>query len=98
MNKHIELVEKWLADPSSVSKEELIATANAAYDTSYAAYAAGNFSKAAETASNAAACASWAAWADATYVSYVVTSIAEAAYCVAEYYKLVKEKTLEKRP
>jgi len=94
MNKHIELVQKWLANTDSVSKEELIATSNDAYDTSYAAYTTGNFSKAAETASNAAACASNASWADATYVAYVVTTTTEAAYWVAEYYKVVKEQGL----
>ena len=42
MNKHIELVEKWLADPSSVSKEELddnYSAANAAYDADRSANA-----------------------------------------------------------
>ncbi len=37
MNKHIELVEKWLSDKESVSAEEL--RANAA-DATYAAYGA----------------------------------------------------------
>ena len=40
MNKHIELVEKWLADPSSVSKEELKANYNAANTAFDAAFAA----------------------------------------------------------
>ena len=40
MNKHIELVEKWLADPSSVSKEELKANNNAANTAFAAAFAA----------------------------------------------------------
>ena len=31
MNKHIELVKKWLDDPDSVTKEKLNANANAAY-------------------------------------------------------------------
>jgi hypothetical protein len=37
MNKHIELVKKWLDDPNSVTKKELIENADAA---AYAAYAA----------------------------------------------------------
>ena len=37
MNKHIELVKKWLDDPNSVTKKELIENADAA---DYAAYAA----------------------------------------------------------
>ena len=42
MNKHVELVKKWLADKDSVSKEELKANAydaNAAANASYYAYA-----------------------------------------------------------
>jgi hypothetical protein len=41
INAHIELVEKWLANPESVSKKELKAnTADAATYAAYAAYAA----------------------------------------------------------
>ena len=50
MNKHIELVKKWLANPDSVTVDELKANADAAYaaaaydayaaDAAYAAYAA----------------------------------------------------------
>ena len=54
MNKHVELVKKWLADPKSVSLEELKANKEAAWaatwdirdaasnaaDAAYAAYAA----------------------------------------------------------
>jgi len=38
MNKHIELVKKWLADPESVTQEELKANAEAAaaYAEAYA--------------------------------------------------------------
>ena len=50
MNKHIELVKKWLNDPSSVSQEELVANSNAAYeeyyeaaDEAYASYAATDY-------------------------------------------------------
>lgn len=32
MNKHIELVEKWLADPDSVTKEQLKANRDSALD------------------------------------------------------------------
>ena len=38
MNKHIELVKKWINDPDSVSQEELVANRKAAY----AAYVAAN--------------------------------------------------------
>jgi hypothetical protein len=49
MNKHVELVKKWLADPSSVTQEELeknraaaaaAAAAGAAADSAYYAAAA----------------------------------------------------------
>ena len=40
MNKHIELVKKWLDDPNSVTKEELKANADAYAADAYAAYAA----------------------------------------------------------
>jgi hypothetical protein len=40
MNKHIELVEKWLSDRDSASLEELRANAYAAYIAAYAADAA----------------------------------------------------------
>ena len=46
MNKHIELVEKWLADNDSVSKEELIANRNAADAAANAAKAASNINAA----------------------------------------------------
>ena len=41
-NKHIELVKKWLVDNDSVSRDELVMNANAAYDADYteAAYSA----------------------------------------------------------
>ena len=40
MNKHIGLVKKWLANPESITKEELKANAYAAADAADAAYAA----------------------------------------------------------
>ena len=60
MNKHIELVKKWLADKDSVSKEELIENADAANaaDAAYAANA--NYANYANyAAANAAANASY---------------------------------------
>ena len=40
MNKHIELVKKWLADKDSVSQEELQSNSDAAYAAAYVADAA----------------------------------------------------------
>ena len=74
MDKHIELVEKWLADPSSVSKEELkanYANATTAYNAAYSA---------AKAAGNAAGDGGWAAAATANY----------AAEWVAKYHKEVQ--------
>ena len=62
MNKHIELVKKWLKDKSSVTAEELKANADAAYyayaaaDAAAAHYAA----RAARAASDAAESADYA--------------------------------------
>ena len=57
MNKHIELVKRWLSDPKSVTVEELEANADAAAD--YAAwtavYAADYVAEAAAAAKGAAA-------------------------------------------
>ena len=56
MNEHIELVKKWLADPESVTKQDMEANADAA-DAAYAALAAVNAAAyaAADAAVNAAA-------------------------------------------
>lgn len=61
MNKHIELVKKWLNDPESVTKDELEANAaiadaarDAAIAAAEAAWAAGYAAEAAEAAWTAA--------------------------------------------
>jgi hypothetical protein len=54
MNKHIELVKKWLADPESVSLEELEANREAAWDNWAAAAEAVKAAIAAEAAVKAA--------------------------------------------
>ena len=93
MNKHIELVKKWLADPESVSLEELKAnkeTADAAY-ADWAAYGA------AEAAANAAYDAAYAAYWDAAnaayaaYWAYGAADDAKAAYWRSEAIKHVKK-------
>ena len=50
MNKHIELVKKWLDDPFSVTKKELKANKDAACDARYAADVAYQATAAAEAA------------------------------------------------
>tara|TARA_R110002020_G_scaffold62705_1_gene167486 strand:- start:3 stop:278 length:276 start_codon:yes stop_codon:yes gene_type:complete len=91
MNKHIELVKKWLDDKESVTKEELEANADAA---SYAAYAA---SYAADAAAHAAYHAAFAA--DAAFAAFAAADAAEAAadgyvseakYLINRYEELTK--------
>ena len=76
MNPEIELVKKWLADPESVSAEELKRAADAAHaDATAVSYAA-----AVATADAADA----AAYADATAVSYAADAAATAAAHAAD--------------
>ena len=56
MNEHIELVKKWLADPESVTKQDMEANAYAAY-AAYAALAAVNAAAYADAADAAYAAA-----------------------------------------
>ena len=61
-NKHIELVKKWLADPKSVTVEELEANAESAFGfVGDAAWSAANAAAAARTAVYAANAATAAA-------------------------------------
>jgi len=70
MNKHIELVKKWLADPDSVTHEELkqnsdeadAVAANGAYEADAAYWAANAAYAAAEAAAEADAAAYAAAY------------------------------------
>lgn len=66
MNKHIDLVKKWLADKDSVSLEELKANADAAYADAAASYAAGYVTNV--DAAYAADAASYAAHDVAYYI------------------------------
>ena len=89
MNKHIELVEKWLNDPDSVSLEELKANSDDAYDDAYATY---------DVAYDAAYAAYDAAYAacDAAYVAARTARTADAdivaytANCINKYKELTK--------
>jgi uncharacterized protein with PIN domain len=68
MNKHIELVKKWLADPTSVTQQELEDN----HDAAYAAYAKAYHSAAASYADAASyAAASYASCAAVcSYTNY----------------------------
>ena len=114
MNKHIELVEKWLVDNDSVSKEELEANRNAAFlsaayavdvaafigastvaflSAAYAATDAAHNATAASAKAFADAHAADAAHSTAAYAADAAHAFAaDAAYWVAEYYKLVKKE------
>jgi hypothetical protein len=84
MNKHIELVKKWLADPESVSLEEL-------EDSKEAAYRGGVKAAWAEAVYEAAYWAVRAAKAaeDATYRATAIA--AEATYWRNQAIKYVKQ-------
>ena len=71
MNKHIELVKKWLADPDSVTQEELKQNCT---DADAAAYAA----------AEAAAAAAYAAYAAAAYAAAYIADAAAAADAYAD--------------
>jgi len=89
MSKHIELVKKWLEDPSSVTAEELKANANAASAVDRAADAAAYY----------AAADDYYAATDAYYTSdayYASASANAAAIGVAHYVRKYERLTGEK--
>ena len=95
-NRHIELVENWLADNGSVSKEELEnnrkdAFLAAAYAVDVAAII-GDSTVALLSAAYAAADAAHNATAASAAAHAAHAFAADAAYWVAEYYKLVKKE------
>jgi hypothetical protein len=80
MNKHIELVKKWLADPESVTQQELDDNRDAAECAYYAAVF--------EAAANSA----YAAAADATHAVAAAAYAAKAAdYWVKRYEELTEQ-------
>ena len=83
-NPHIELVKKWLADPKSVSQEELERTAAAARvaaDSAYATYADAAYADTYAADAAAAAAADGATYANAaagaTYAKHWVKKYEE---------------------
>ncbi len=85
MNKHIELVEKWLADNNSVSLDELTANKDAAYDTYKTAYIAHAYDATYYTFAAALAAHTTAY---ATYYDHA--PIGDAAYYINKYKELTK--------
>lgn len=88
MNKHIELVKKWLKDKNSVSIKELQANKKAADAAYYTAAEAAEAADAAAYAAYAAAEAAYAAAEAAAYAAYDAADKAE--YWVRQYDKVVK--------
>ena len=83
MNPHIELVKKYLADPTSVTKEELKANRDAAYAAAADAADADYYAYAAYYAAYAAA-----AYADDAAYAADTAYAADAAYYVKRYKEL----------
>ena len=77
MNKHIELVKKWLSDPDSVTQEELNANSDDAAD-------------AAEAARDAAR-AAWNAADARTAAASAAAAARDAAYWVKKYKEMTGE-------
>ena len=73
MNIHIKLVKKWLADPTSVTQQELEDNRDAADAATDAAYA------------DAAHAATDAAYADAAHAAHAAYAYAAYAYAAATY-------------
>ena len=99
MNKHIELVKKWLNNPDSVTVEELKANVDAAYAArfyaaAYTAYtvanAAANAAYAAYAAADVASAAADAAAYDDVANAAAYDAAAYAAYFVKKYEKLTE--------
>ena len=95
MNKHIELVKKWLDDPSSVTVKELKENAKAAAVYDAAAYAT-NAADTADTFAAAYAAAALAAdyaadAADAADLAAHMSAVYAAAKYVKEYEELTGE-------
>jgi len=78
MNEHIELVKKWLADPESVTKQDMEANADAAY--------------AADAALAAVNAAAYAAYAAADAALAAVNAAAYADYWVKRYNELKEQE------
>ena len=85
MNKHIELVKKWLADPTSVTQKELKDNRDDAVATYEAAIA--HPAIAANTAVSAANAAYYA-----SHYAAIASYTDAAKYWVEQYEKILKEK------
>lgn len=91
MNKHIELVKKWLADKDSVSREERRVNAVSAAGTAWDADdAAGTAWKAAYAADEAFRTADWADTI-ASYAAFEDADDARVADWIKEYEELTGE-------
>ena len=86
MNKHIELVKKWLAEPASVSLEELKDDKAAAWSDWYAVYWSNwDDVKDVETA--------WATYRATSAAYWAATDAVYRRNCASEYVKQYEELT-----
>jgi len=95
MNKHIELVKRWLDDPDSVTTEELKANADtawAAWTDDDAAFAAVAYFASADSANAAAAYDANAYAAVAYYADAANAAVNSAAKHVKRYEELLEDK------
>ena len=93
MNKHIELVKKWLDDPDSVTREQLKANGDSAYAALSAANASGaSIAEAEDNSSDYAAYfAAYFAYT-ASNTAWAATYAESAARYVKKYEALTEEK------
>jgi hypothetical protein len=87
MNKHIELVKKWLADKDSVSQQKLEDNASDAHAAYYAAEADANAYR--PSVANDAYYAAYRAASSAAYYAYAA-DVAYVAYWVKRYEESTK--------
>ena len=98
MNKHIELVKKWLNDPSSVTTEELRANRDSALDThakDFADHTAYSYAQAKPFADNTAYSAAYYNAYNAAYYAYVASNW-NGSDIAAGYVKKYEELTAKK--
>jgi hypothetical protein len=91
MNKHIELVKKWLADNDSVSQEQLKDNCAAADAAAYDVYVAANSTNSANAA-YAAADAAYEAYDAANSAAAAANTAKAAAYCVKRYEEIKEQE------
>ena len=91
MNKHIELVKKWLADKDSVSLEELEANKKSAEAEANDAYASGDAAYTEYYTAYYTAYYTYVAYAANDAAAEAAEAAAHAAYWIERYEELINE-------